>query len=45
MHPLVIHTASKYDIISQSKSNLRPDIAVHEWFLKDLSDNFSLFMI
>ena len=36
-------TASKYDITSQSKSNFRlqslPDIAVHEWFTKDLSES------
>ena len=38
-----MQTASKYDITSQSKSNFRlqplPDIAVHEWFTKDLSES------
>ena len=43
IHPLVMQTASKHDIKSQSKSSLHlqslPTIPVHNFFSKDLSEN------
>ena len=43
IHPLIMQTASKHDIKSQSKSNLQlqslPSISVHKFLSKDLSEN------